>query len=67
VPKDVLDKLNGAVRTALTDAELRGRFAELGHVIVPPDRQGPEALAEFQRAEIERWWPILKAAKIKAE
>jgi tripartite-type tricarboxylate transporter receptor subunit TctC len=67
VPKDVVDKLNRAIITALADAELRARFAELGHVIVPPDRQSPEALAEFQRAEIERWWPILKAAKIKAE
>jgi len=67
VPKDVVDKLNGAVRTALSDPELRARFADQGHVIVPPDRQSPEALAAFQRAEIERWWPIIKAAKIKAE
>jgi tripartite-type tricarboxylate transporter receptor subunit TctC len=67
VPKDVVDKLSGAVRTALTDPELRARFADQGHVIVPPDRQSPEALTEFQRAEIERWWPIIKAAKIKAE
>ena len=65
VPKEVVDKLNAAVLAALADPELRTRFAELGHVIVPPDRQRPEALAEFQRAEIEKWWPIIKAAKVK--
>ena len=67
VPKDVVDKLNGAVRTALADPELRARFADQGHVIVPSDRQSPQALAELQKAEIERWWPIIKAANIKAE
>jgi tripartite-type tricarboxylate transporter receptor subunit TctC len=67
VPKDVVDKLNRAVTTALADAELRARFADQGHVIVPPDRQSPEALAEWQRAEIEKWWPIIRAAKIKAD
>ena len=67
MPKDVVDKLNRAVIAALADSEVRTRFAELGHVIVPPDRQSPEALADLQRVEIERWWPIIKAAKIRAE
>jgi tripartite-type tricarboxylate transporter receptor subunit TctC len=67
VPKDVVDKLNGAVRAALADPELRARFAELGHVIVPPDRQRPEALADLQRTEIEKWWPIIRLAKIKGD
>jgi tripartite-type tricarboxylate transporter receptor subunit TctC len=67
VPKDVVEKLNGAVIAALADSELRARLADLGHVIVPPDRQRPEALAEFQRAEIEKWWPIIRAAKIKGD
>ena len=67
VPTEVVDKLNRAVSAALADAEVRVRFAELGHVIVPPDRQRPEALAELQRSEIEKWWPIIKAAKIKGD
>ena len=66
-PEDVVEKLNRAVAAALADPELRARFAELGHVIVPPDRQRPEALAAWQRAEIDKWWPIIKAANIKAE
>jgi tripartite-type tricarboxylate transporter receptor subunit TctC len=67
VPKEVVDKLNGAVAAALADPEVRTRFTELGHVIVPPDRQRPEALAELQRSEIDKWWPIIKAAKIKGD
>jgi tripartite-type tricarboxylate transporter receptor subunit TctC len=67
MPKDVVDKLNRAVSTALADPDLRTRFADQGHVIVPPDRQRPEALAAWQRAEIAKWWPIIKAAKIKGE
>src|SRR5262249_53283482 len=67
VPTDVVDKLSRAVSAALADTDVRTRFAELGHVIVPPDRQGPAALAELQRSEIERWWPIIKAAKIKGD
>jgi tripartite-type tricarboxylate transporter receptor subunit TctC len=67
VPKDVVDRLNAAVSAALADSELRARLAELGHVIVPPDRQRPEALAAWQRSEIEKWWPIIKLAKIKGD
>jgi tripartite-type tricarboxylate transporter receptor subunit TctC len=67
MPEDVVQKLNRAVTTALTDWELRARFAEQGHIIVPLDRQGPEALAEWQRSEIEKWWPIIKVAKVKGE
>ena len=46
---------------------LRARLAELGQEIFPRDQQTPEALAAFQKAEIEKWWPIIKAANIKAE
>jgi tripartite-type tricarboxylate transporter receptor subunit TctC len=67
VPAEVVHKLSAAVSAALADSELRARFAELGHVIVPPDRQRPEALAAWQRSEIEKWWPIIKAAKIKGD
>ena len=66
-PEDVVDRLNRAVSAALADTEVRARFAALGHVIVPPERQRPEALAAWQKAEIDKWWPIIKAASIKAE
>jgi tripartite-type tricarboxylate transporter receptor subunit TctC len=65
--KDILVKLNGAVVDALADPKVRARLADLGQEIFPHDRQTPDALGAFQRAEIEKWWPIIKAAGIKAE
>ena len=46
---------------------LRQRFNELGHEIVPREQQTPEALAAYHKAEIAKWWPIIKAANIKLE
>jgi tripartite-type tricarboxylate transporter receptor subunit TctC len=63
----VIAKLNAAVVDALADPTVRKRLADLGLQIVPREQQTPEALGGFQRAEIERWWPILKEAGIKAE
>jgi tripartite-type tricarboxylate transporter receptor subunit TctC len=65
--KGILARLNGAVVDALADPKVRARLADLGQEIFPHDRQTPEALGAFQRAEIEKWWPIIKAAGIKAE
>ena len=66
-PKDVIAKLNAAVVDALADPAVRKRLADLGQEIPPREEQTPEALAAFHRAEIEKWWPIIKAAGIKAE
>ena len=65
--KDVVAKLNAAVVSALADASVQKRLAGIGQEIFPRDQQTPEALAAFQKAEIEKWWPIIKAANIKAE
>jgi tripartite-type tricarboxylate transporter receptor subunit TctC len=67
IPKDVVSKLNGAVVEALADANVRARFVEIGQEIYPIDQQTPDALAALHKAEIEKWWPIIKAAGIKAE
>jgi tripartite-type tricarboxylate transporter receptor subunit TctC len=66
-PKDIVGRLNAAIVEALADETVRARLAELGQEIFPRDRQTPEALHAFQKAEIERWWPLIKAAGIKAE
>ncbi|MFL6798994.1 MAG: Bug family tripartite tricarboxylate transporter substrate binding protein [Xanthobacteraceae bacterium] len=66
-PKDVIAKLNGAVVDALAEPELRQRLEAQSSVIPPREEQTPEALHAFQKAEIDKWWPIIKAAGIKAE
>ena len=66
-PKDVVAKLNSAIVAALADANVRARFADIGQEIYALDQQTPNALAALQKAEIEKWWPIIKAAGIKVE
>lgn len=66
-PKDVIDKLNAAMREALADKAVQARFTELGLDVAPPDLQTPEGLAKFQQAEIDKWWPIIKAAGMQAQ
>jgi tripartite-type tricarboxylate transporter receptor subunit TctC len=66
-PAGTKAKLNAAVVEALADPKVRQQLAELGQVIPPRDQQTPEALAAYQKAEIEKWWPIVKAANMKGE
>jgi len=66
-PKDVIAKLNGAMVQALADPTVRARFAELGLDVASREQQTPEGLAAFQNAEIDKWWPIIKAAGVKGE
>jgi tripartite-type tricarboxylate transporter receptor subunit TctC len=66
-PKNIVAKLNAAAIDALAVPTVRARLADLGQEIFPPDQQTPEAIGAFQKAEIEKWWPIIKAAGIKAE
>ena len=63
-PKDIIAKLNAATTEALADPTIQKRFSELGLDVAPPAQQTPEGLAAFQKAEIEKWWPIIKAAGI---
>ena len=66
-PKDVIARLNAAVVDALANPAVRSRLADLAQEIYPRAQQSPEALGVFHKAEIEKWWPIIKAANIKAE
>ncbi len=64
-PKAIIAKLNTSVVAALADPAAQAKLAELGQEIYPRARQTPEALGALQRAEIEKWWPIIKAGNIK--
>jgi tripartite-type tricarboxylate transporter receptor subunit TctC len=66
-PKEIVAKLNATMMQVLADPTVRKRLEELGIEITPKAQQTPEALRTFQKAEMERWWPIIKAANIKAE
>jgi tripartite-type tricarboxylate transporter receptor subunit TctC len=66
-PKDVVSKLNAAIVAALADASVQKRLAAIGQAIFPRHQQRPEALAAFQKAEIEKWWPLIKAANLNAK
>ncbi|MGH6769994.1 MAG: Bug family tripartite tricarboxylate transporter substrate binding protein [Xanthobacteraceae bacterium] len=66
-PKDVIAKLNAAVVGALSDPAIRKRFADASYRITPRENLTPAYLAAFQKAEIEKWTPIIEAAGIKAK
>jgi tripartite-type tricarboxylate transporter receptor subunit TctC len=66
-PQDIVDKLNAAVVSALADAGVRRKFTDQGHEIPPREQQTPQALAAHHKAEIEKWWPIIKAANIQVQ
>lgn len=66
-PKDVIAKLNAAVAAAVNDPATRKKLVDIGQELYGPDMATPEALAKFQAAEIDKWWPIIRAAGIKAE
>ncbi len=66
-PKPVIAKLNAAVVDALSDPAVRKRLADVGQDIFPREQQTPEAMSAHHKAEIEKWWPMVKAANIKSE
>lgn len=66
-PKDIVATLNKAAKTAMADPVVSKRFVDQGFVIPPPERQTPEALGAYQKAEIAKWWPIIESAGLKAK
>jgi tripartite-type tricarboxylate transporter receptor subunit TctC len=66
-PQNVVARLDKAVQTALADADVRKRIEALGQIIFPSTQQNPAALAAYNKAEIDKWWPIIKAADIKTD
>ena len=66
-PKDIIAKLNGAVVKAVADPATHKRLADIGQEFFPATMSSPEALAKFQKEEIEKWQPVIRAAGIKAQ
>lgn len=66
-PKDVVAKLSAAAMAALADAGVKKRLSDVGHDVWPREQQSPEALAAHHKAEIEKWWPIIRASGLKAQ
>ena len=66
-PRAIVDRLSAAARAALGDPDVRQRLDVLGQVIATPEQATPEGLAAYQKVEIDKWWPIIKAADIKTE
>ena len=66
-PADVVDKINEAAHAAMADPTTRQRIADLGMELPPADIKTPAAFAAFYKSEIEKWWPVIKAAGVKAE
>jgi tripartite-type tricarboxylate transporter receptor subunit TctC len=67
-PRGIIDKLNAAVIDAVADPAVRKRLTEeLGQDIPPRAQQTPQALYDYQKAEIEKWWPLIKSANIRPE
>jgi tripartite-type tricarboxylate transporter receptor subunit TctC len=66
-PKPVIDRIDAAVVAALANPQVQRRLGDLGQAIFPPAQQTPAALRAYHAAEIAKWWPLIKAANIKAE
>jgi tripartite-type tricarboxylate transporter receptor subunit TctC len=64
-PSEIIAKLNAAVTEALVDPAVRARIVEFGAEIFPRDQQTPEALGALVKADVERWWPIIKELGIR--
>jgi len=66
-PADAIGKLNGAMVEALADPQVKARFAQLRLDVAAREQQTPQGLTAFQNAEMDKWWPIIKAAGIRGE
>lgn len=67
LPKEVVSKLNASMVQALAEPKVQARLAELGLDLASREQQSPEGVAAYHKAEIDKWWPVIKAANIKVE
>ena len=65
--KEVVSKLNAAVVEALADSAVRSRFIDLRFEVFPHESRSPEGLGALVKADVEKWWPIIKQSGIKPQ
>jgi tripartite-type tricarboxylate transporter receptor subunit TctC len=66
-PRPIVERLNAAAMRALADPAVSKRLSDVGHDVFPREQQSPGALAAYHKAEIEKWWPIVRASGLKAQ
>jgi tripartite-type tricarboxylate transporter receptor subunit TctC len=66
-PKEIVTKLNAAAVEALNDPSVRKQLENIGLQMPPRDQLSPQALGDWQKAEIAKWWPMLKAANVRVD
>jgi tripartite-type tricarboxylate transporter receptor subunit TctC len=66
-PKDIIDKLNKATNEALADPQVQKQLENLGLQMPPKDNATPQALGDWQKSEIAKWWPMIKSANVKVD
>jgi len=66
-PADAIAKLNAAAVAAMADPEVQKRVVEMGLDMPDADQRTPAALGALRKADVDKWWPIIKAAGLKAE
>jgi tripartite-type tricarboxylate transporter receptor subunit TctC len=66
-PAEVIARLNAAIGEALADPKVAQRLREIGQEPFPPDQRSVAAMAAYQQAEADKWWPIIKAANLKGD
>src|SRR5262249_41558181 len=66
-PADAIERLNAAVNAGLADPKIAQRLRDIGQDLFAPDQRSVAAMAAFQQAEADKWWPIIKAANLKGE
>jgi len=65
-PQPIVDRLDAAAMAALADPAVRQRLETLGQIIFPREQQNPAGLAAYHKAELDKWWPVIKGAGLKA-
>jgi tripartite-type tricarboxylate transporter receptor subunit TctC len=66
-PKEIITRLNVAAKHALSDPSVQRRLSDIAFDVYPHDQREPEVLGEIVTTGVKKWWPIIQAAKIKAE